>query len=295
MGVVAEWRRWRLTGADWLADLAVGVGLAVAGAMMQAVDRRSRVGDLVALAGVAWFLPDVFGLGGAALTWLSIHSLVLHRAVLFQAIVAFPSGRVARPLDAVVVGTAYATSLSDLSRDVAGEIVWATAAMVAFIAIVRLRSGPARDAGIRVIPTMALLCLVIGGTGGLLLLFGSAPPPPATIHAYEAGVVAVGFALLLNVVDHRARLRRMTDAAVELTLGPAGYVAGVPGECAARPDRRGRLRRQRQWSRPLGGRSSGAASNPFGLPDRGRSCRSWWRDAPLLSSPASRLSLPSRA
>ena len=222
--MIAEWQGWRFAGADWLADLAVGVGLAVAGAMMQAVDRRSRVGDLVALAGVAWFLPDLVGLGGAALTWVAIHSLVLHRAVLFHAIVAFPSGRIARPFDAVVVALAYGTSLMDLSRDVGGEIAWAAAAMVAFIAIVLLRRGSGRDAGIRVIPTMSLLCLVIGGTGALLLLFGSAPPPPATIHAYEAGIVAVGFALLLNVVDHRARLRRMTDAAVELTQGPAGYV-----------------------------------------------------------------------
>ena len=102
--------------------------------MMQAVDRRSRVGDLVALAGVAWFLPDLLGLGGAALTWLAVHSLVLHRAVLFHAIVAFPSGRIARPFDAVVVALAYGSSLMDLSREVAGEIAWATAAMVAFIA-----------------------------------------------------------------------------------------------------------------------------------------------------------------
>ena len=224
IGIVAEWQRWRLAGTDWLADFAVGVGLAVAGAMTQAVDRRSRVGDLVALAGVAWFLPDLLGLGGAALTWLAIHSIVLHRAVLFHAIVAFPSGRLGRPFDAVVVALAYGSSLSDAAREETGLIAWATAAMVAFVAVVLLRRGPGRDAGIRVIPTMALLCLVIGGTGGLLLLFGNAPPPPATIHAYEAGLVAVGFALLLNVADHRARLRRMTDAAVELTLGPAGYV-----------------------------------------------------------------------
>ncbi len=224
LGIVAEWQRWRFAGPDWFPDFAVGVGLAVAGAMMQAVDRRSRVGDLVAFAGAAWFLPDLLGLGGAALTWLAVHSIVLHRAVLFHAIVAFPSGRIARPFDAIVVALAYGSSLSDLSREEAGEIAWATTAMVAFIAMVLLRRGPGRDAGIRAIPTMALLCLVIGGTGALLLLFGNAPPPPATVHAYEAGLVAVGFALLLNVVDNRARLRRMTDAAVELTLGPAGYV-----------------------------------------------------------------------
>ena len=107
--------------------------------------------------------------------------------------------------------------------------------MVAFIAVVGRRRGSSRDAGIHVLPTMALLCVVIGGTGVLLLSFGNAPPSPAIIHAYEAGLVAVGFALLLNVVDHRDRLRRITDAAVELTLGPAGYVRELLGNALRDP------------------------------------------------------------
>jgi signal transduction histidine kinase len=224
LGIVAEWQHRHFKGDSWFPDLAVGVGLAIAGAAMGTVDRRSRVGDLVVLAGVAWFIPDLVGIGGAALAWLAVHTIVLHRAVLFHAIVAFPTGRLVRRFEGVVVVLAYGASLSDLAREERGEIAWAIAAMVAFIAILALRTGPARDAGIRVLPTMALFCLVVGGTGVLLLIFGNAPPPPATIHAYEAGLVAVAFALLLNVYDHRARLARMTDAAVELTLGPAGYV-----------------------------------------------------------------------
>ena len=224
IGIVAEWQHWHFEGDAWVTDLAVGIGLAVAGAAIRMIDRKSRVGDLVALAGAVWFLPDLVGFGGAAFAWLSVHTIVLHRAILFHAIVAFPMGRLVRPLEGVVVALAYGSSLSDLSRVETGEIAWATVAMVAFTAIVLLRTGPARDAGVHVLPTMALLSAVVGGTGVLLLIFGNAPPPPATIHAYEAGLVAVGFALLFNVIDHRARLERMTDAAVELTLGPAGYV-----------------------------------------------------------------------
>jgi hypothetical protein len=224
VGIVAEWQRWHFQGAAWVPDLAVGVGLAAAGAIMGTVDRRSRAGDLVVLAGAAWFLPDLVGIGGAPLAWLAVHTIVLHRAILFHAIVAFPTGRLVRPFEGVVVALAYGTSLADASREEAGEIAWAIIAMVAFIVIVLLRTGRARDTGIRVLPTMALLCVVVGGTGALLLIFGNAPPPPATIGAYEAGLVAVGFALLYNTYDHRARLGRMADAAVELTLGPAGYV-----------------------------------------------------------------------
>ena len=224
LGIVTEWQYRHFQGDNWFPDLAVGIGLAIAGAVMKIVDRRSRVGDLVVLAGVAWFIPDLVGIGGAAFAWLAVHTIVLHRAILFHAIVAFPTGRLVRRFEGVVVALAYGSSLSDLAREEGGEIAWAIAAMVAFIAIVQQRAGPPRDAGIRVLPTMALFCLVVGGTGVLLLTFGNAPPPPATIHAYEAGLVAVGFALLFNVYDHRARLARMTDAAVELTLGPAGYV-----------------------------------------------------------------------
>lgn len=223
IGIVAEWQRQPLAVDVWLPDLAAGVGLAVAGATIMVVDARSRVGDLVALAGAAWFLPDLLRIGGPALSSLGDVSIVLHRAILFHAVVAFPSGRIATLFEGVMVALVYGSALVDLSRGEVGQIAWAIATMVAFIAIVVFRTGPSRDAGMRVLPTMGLLGLVVGGTGVLLRFFGNAPPPPATIHAYEAGLVSVGFALLLNVVDHRVRLRRMTDAAVELTLGPAGY------------------------------------------------------------------------
>ena len=191
---------------------------------MKVVDARSRVGDLVALAGAAWFLPDLLSIGGHALAWLAPSSIVLHRAVLVHAIVAFPSGRLVRPFEVVVVALVYGSVLLDVSREDAGQIAWAAAVLMAFIGIVGSRSGSSRDAGIRALPTMALFSMVVGGTGALLLILGNSPPPPATIHAYEAGLIAVGFALVYNVSDNRSRLGRVTDAAIELTLGPAGYV-----------------------------------------------------------------------
>jgi signal transduction histidine kinase len=224
IGIVAEWQRGRYTGGTWLSDLAVGVGLAIAGAAMKRLDERSRVGDLVALAGLVWFIPDLAGPDFLPLAWLAAHSIVLHRAVLVHAIVAFPGGRIMRPLDGVLVALAYVTSLTDLARDETGAMLWAGAVLVGFIAIIRVRTGPALDAGIRALPTMALLCLVVGGSGALLRVVGNYPAPQLVILLYEAGVVTVGFALLFNVRDHRARLEIMNDAAVELTLGPAGYV-----------------------------------------------------------------------
>jgi signal transduction histidine kinase len=223
VGIIADVR---YPGTTWLPDLAVGIGLAIAGATMQRLDDRSRVGDLVALAGLVWFIPNLAGSGFLPLAWLAAHSIVLHRAVLVHAIVAFPSGRIVRSLDGVLVLLAYGTSLtmSSLGQDEIGAILWAGAVLVGFIAIIRVRTGPARHAGIRALPTMALLCTVVGGSSAMLHVVGNDPARQVVILLYEAGVVTVGFALLFNLRDHRARLEHVKDAAVELTLGPADYV-----------------------------------------------------------------------
>lgn len=223
IGIVAE----SLTGFRgdaWLPDLSVGIGLAVIGAFMRWVDRRSGVGDIVAVAGAVWFIPNFGGLDIGPLAWLATYSIVLHRAVLFHAIAAFPSGRLDRPLEQLVVVLAYGAALIDVSRTEAGAIAWAAVVLLAFVAIVWQRRGLARAASLRVLSTAVLLSLVVAGTAALFLLLGNFPAPPAVVLAYDAGLVAVAFALLFNVLDHRDRIGRMADAAVELTLGPAGYV-----------------------------------------------------------------------
>ena len=223
-GIVAEWQSARFRGDAWLPDLAVGIGLGVSGALMSVLDRRSRMGDLVAVAAVAWFVPNFATIGISWLAWLAAQSVVVHRAVLVHAIIAFPTGRISRPLEAAVVVLAYVTATINASKGEAGAIVWAVAALGAFVAVIWRRTGPAWGAGVRVLPTMVMLSVVIGGTGALLLAAGNFPAPRAIVDAYGAGLVAVGFMLLFNVYGYRARLERVTDAAVELTQGPAGYV-----------------------------------------------------------------------
>jgi signal transduction histidine kinase len=223
-GIVAEWQSNRFRGDAWLPDLAVGIGLAVSGALTRTVDRRSRLGDLVVLAAVAWFVPNFNTVGISWLAMLASRCAVLHRAVLVHAIVAFPSGRIRSPVDAAVVALAYATVIIGASTSEAAAIVGAVAALGAFVAAVLLRKGPARTAGMRVLPTMALLSIVIGGTGTALLIAGNPPAPLIIVGGYGAGLVAVSFVLLFNVSEFRARQDRVTDAAVELTQGPAGYV-----------------------------------------------------------------------
>ena len=176
------------------------------------------------LAAVAWFVPNFGAVGIQGLAWLAAKSAVVHRAVLVHAIVAFPSGRIRRPLDIAFVALAYATSFIDDPKSESLAIGWAAAAAAAFLVVIWRRKGAVRTAGIRALPTMMLLSLVVGGNGALLLVVGNFPAPRAIVEAYGAGLVAVGFLLLFMVYEYRARPTRVTDAAVELTQGPARYV-----------------------------------------------------------------------
>ena len=207
-----------------LPDLAVGVCLVASGTVISTVDSRSRLGVLVTLAGLAWFLPNFETTGARSVAVLASGAVVLHRAVLFHAIVSFPDGRVRRPGERAIVALAYLTAVGDVSRGEVAATLWSLAVLLGFVAIVVTRTGPGRDAGVRALPAMGLLAVVVGGTNVLLLVVGNHPAPAAVVHAYEAGIAAVGVVIAVTAVGYRSRRGGLTGAAVELAQGRAGYV-----------------------------------------------------------------------
>jgi signal transduction histidine kinase len=221
VGLASVWSRSRLGIDIWLPDLATGLTLAMAGAVISIVDRGSRLGVIVELAAFAWFLPNFRTAAFGPLALLATSALLLHRAVLFHAIVAFPRGRVTRMGERIIIVLAYASSLGALALP---AIVWSVAALMAFVAIVITRTGPTRDAGGRALPTMVLFGFVIGSTNLFRLLVGDPSSRLALVHAYEAGVAAVGVVLTVSVIRYRSRLAGLTAAVVELTQGRAGYL-----------------------------------------------------------------------
>lgn len=221
VGLASAWSRSRLGVDIWLPDLAAGLTLAIAGAVITSVDRGSRLGIIVEVAALAWFLPDLLTAAFGPMALIAPGAIVLHRAVLFHAIVAFPHGRIARSGERVIVVLAYVSILGGLGTP---AIAWSVAALMAFVAIVISRAGSARDAGVRALPTMVLLAVVIGGTNLLRLLVGDSLSPLAAVRAYEGGLAAVGVVLTVSVIRYRSRLAGLTAAAVELTQGRAGYV-----------------------------------------------------------------------
>lgn len=208
----------------WLPDLAAGLTLAIAGGVITIVEPRSPLGLIVEMAALAWFLADFRTSDVPPLAAFATTMILLHRAVLFHAIVAFPTGRIASFTERLIVVAAYASVLALPTPSELAAIGWSITTLIVFVALVRARSGPARDAGLQALPTMALLALVIGGTNLLFLLVGNAPAPQTIVNAYNVGIGAVGVVLTVTVVRYRSRLGRLTAAAVELTHGQAGYV-----------------------------------------------------------------------
>ena len=77
---------------DAAADLAAGLALIAAGAVMLVQRPRRDAGWLLTLAGVTWFAGDV---------WTAL--LYAHRGPLVHALLTYPSGRTRSPLIITVV------------------------------------------------------------------------------------------------------------------------------------------------------------------------------------------------
>jgi signal transduction histidine kinase len=136
-GVAAESTSYDDLGtAETVADFAVGSVLVVCGVV--AWDRRpeSRVGALMWLAGVTWFLGTAFE-----------PALYLHRGPLVHLLLSYPTGRLRSRSMRATVAVAYV----DAAIEPLASIDWLTLALagaVATVAVQTLRSasGPARSA-----------------------------------------------------------------------------------------------------------------------------------------------------
>ena len=94
LGLAAEWLA--LPGQSLLAaggDLVTGLALIVCGLAAWSGRPESRVGVLLTLTGVAWFLGTFARSDIAAVAAVGAAVLAVHRGLLFHAIVTYPRGR----------------------------------------------------------------------------------------------------------------------------------------------------------------------------------------------------------
>ena len=225
VGVFAEWRLCGLAEPSaWLPDFMVGVVVALVGAVLRVRDDR-RVGSLLVAAGIAWFAGNFAGEATAWVAWSAEHLRLIHRAILFQAMITFPLPRLRDRVERVVVVVAYAGVLVlGVARYEWWTIAWAIGMLVLCAGLIRRRTALLRSAGFQVLSVMAVFSAVLILVAVMLLSLGAAPAPRIAVVTYQAGLVLTALYLAIRVSEWRRRAVKVADAVVELTLGPASNV-----------------------------------------------------------------------
>jgi signal transduction histidine kinase len=205
LGLGAEWFSYRpgeLGSA--LADL--GVGWVLIGSGLFAWQRRaqSRVGPLLAASGAAWFLGS-----------FSSVALFLHRGPLVHALVAYPTGRVARRTEKVVVIAAYLdAAIAPLARDAVVTLVVCGAIVLSAIRSYVAEAGPRRRARAGGAIGAAALASALGlGAFGRIADWNV---DSVMLGAYEVILVVVALGLLGDLLRRRWSQGAVTGLIVDL-------------------------------------------------------------------------------
>jgi signal transduction histidine kinase len=200
------------------ADFAVGCSLLVAGTV--AWDRRneSRVGPLMMLTGLTWFVGN---LGGAA--------VYVHRGPLVQLVLSYPSGRLRRGDARVVVIAAYVDALvQPLARNDRLTVVLACAIGFAAWRTFLATSGPARQAAKpALVSALAVAAALALAANSRLVGLGHRD---AALLAYDVTIASITIVLLVDLLRGRWSERAVRGLVVD--LGATADTAGLRGRLA---------------------------------------------------------------
>jgi signal transduction histidine kinase len=215
-------------GAEWLArsgqslaaagaDLAVGWTLIACGLIAWFRRPQSRIGALIALSGVTWFLGTLAGSRTGAIAALGVALLTLHRGPLFHAIVSYPSGRTPDRVGffAVLLGYAYAATVA-LARNNVVTIVVVSLVLVTTVRGYARASGPERRA--RVVAILAAVAVALPlAFGSIERLRGTEPNlEQAVLWGYEVALVLIAVGFLLDLLRGRWAQAAVTRLVVDL-------------------------------------------------------------------------------
>ncbi|RPF39177.1 sensor histidine kinase [Streptomyces sp. TLI_185] len=206
-----------------LADAAVGVVLLGSGAVAWTGRRRSRVGALMATAGVCWFVGSAFpGL------------VFLHRGPLVQLHLTYPIGRLRRRSTAAAVVSAYVAAVYEGFVPAPWLAVGLSMTVVAAAIDVFARtSGPARRAGRPALAcALVFACVLALGSANVLLEWGA---DRAVLLVYDTAVCLVVMWLTVDLYCGRWSEATVSDLLVQLaqrtdTSGLQGQLARALGD-----------------------------------------------------------------
>jgi signal transduction histidine kinase len=227
LGIFAEWASLRRGPFEPAAsssdvrlaavDFVVGVALVACGVVAWDRRRESWVGALLAAAGFSWFL-GTFGVSGwAGFSGFGSLFVTLHRGPLSHALLAYPSGRVARWIERAAISLVYVLSaVATLANTPVGTLV--TACVVLAAAAYRyLRSaGPERRARLVAAVAAMAFAAVLVVSAGISLGNAGIGVSRAVLWAYDIVIVLVAAALVLDLVSRRWTQATVTGLVVDL-------------------------------------------------------------------------------
>jgi len=218
VGLAVEWATYEGGSIDLVAaDLAVGIVLIGGGAVAWERRPESRVGAIMVLAGLTWFVGTAFE-----------PALFLHRGPLVHLFLSYPTGRLPSRVARVVVAAAYLVSaVEPLSHEDAVTIVLAAAVALVAVREFASMSGTARKArGPALAAALAFAVVLAAGAaarrGGW--------EGDAVLWAYDAVVAASAIALVVDL--SRSRWADAVVTGLVVDLGAPDEVATLRGKLA---------------------------------------------------------------
>jgi signal transduction histidine kinase len=217
LGLGAEWAS--LDRSDLVqngADLAVGWLLLGCGLVAWSRRPRSRIGLLLAVTGITWFLGSFESSGVGVLSALGGLTVTLHRGPLVHAILTYPSGRLSGRLDRMVVAAVYLdAAIVPLAQT--DPLTIALALVVAAVAgrRYRLASGAERHARAPALAAATAVSAVLAAAS--LGRLSGAGHDRLALWAYELALGVVAVVFLADLLRGRWAQAAVTDLVVELS------------------------------------------------------------------------------
>ena len=227
IGVAAEWVYfdWDEWG-DWVPDLATGWTLIACGLVAWARRPESRSGPLLAATGFAWF----------AANFASDEALYLHRGPLVQLVISYPSGRLGRPLDRLVVAIGYGAALVPAVWSSAIATFGLCALFVAVAGHGYVRAlGRERRTRLAALGATAFASAVMAGTAAARLASPTTGLTDATLLVYEAALCALAAALLAGLLLEPWARTKVTDLVVDLRQAGSGTLRDALAQALGDP------------------------------------------------------------
>jgi hypothetical protein len=230
LGLAAEWASLRraplelpASAADMrlaVADFAAGAVILCAGLSLAGRRPGDRVGVMLLVAGLFWFLGTLASSGTATYADLGAAFVTLHRGPLVHALLSAPEGRLPARLDRAVVVAVYAVSAVPPLANT-GAALALTAAAVGGVAARRVvrSAGPTRVA--RLVPLAASIAFaVVLGASAVVAVGGYGPlADRGVLWAYDIVVAAAAAALAADIRLGRWTRSTVTQLVVDLGGG----------------------------------------------------------------------------